>query len=169
MENIKEIWKPVNGYEGYFEISNLGNVKALKRVETISRGRKSSKKERLLKCWLNNSGYPAVVLTVNWKRKDYLVHRLVAEHFIDNPNNYPLVNHIDCDKTNAIYSNLEWCKYSINEKHAYDIGLRKKKLSKKDKKEILKLRKLGLTYYKIADKYGVSYQRIGKICKDSQK
>lgn len=57
------------------------------------------------------------------KRKDYKLHRLVAEYFISNPNNYKVVNHIDGDKTNNKIENLEWCTYSYNNKHAYDTGL----------------------------------------------
>ena len=164
-----EEWKPINGFEGYYEISNIGRVKALKRVDIISRGRKSTKKERFLKCWLNNKGYPSTVLTINRERKDYLVHRLVAEHFIDNPNNYPIINHLDGIKTNCVYTNLQWCDYSMNQQHAYDNNLRVKKLSTQDKEKILKLRDKGLTYSEIASNYDVSYQMIGRICKNNQK
>jgi len=94
------------------------------------------------------------------------VHRLLAEVFIPNPNNYPIINHLDGIKSNCAISNLEWTTYSLNQKHAYDTGLKNKKLTIQDKENIIKLRNNGHTYYYIADKHNVSYQIIGRICKN---
>ena len=96
---MQEVWKDIKGYEGLYQISNTGKVKGLKR-------------NKVLKLILQRSGYYYVDL----QRKRRLVHRLVAEAFIDNPDNLPEVNHKDEDKVNNDASNLEWCtsKYNAN-------------------------------------------------------
>lgn len=117
MEQYKdEIWKPIKGYDGIYEVSNYGRIKSHKY-----------KKERILKCYINNKGYCKIDLLKNGTEVKYLVHRLVAETFIPNPNNYPCINHKDEDKTNNfVYinpdgtvdfdkSNLEWCNYQYND------------------------------------------------------
>lgn len=76
------------------------------------------------KTYLSNSGYKYVILRINGKNKCYYNHRLVALHYLSNPNNYPQVNHIDGDKLNNNLNNLEWCNNSINSIHAYKLGLR---------------------------------------------
>nr|DAR10600.1 MAG TPA: homing endonuclease [Caudoviricetes sp.] len=73
----------------------------------------------------NNKGYWQVMLTHNGKEKLYLVHRIVAESFIPNPNNFPQVNHKDGDKNNNHVNNLEWCTKSMNELHAFQTGLKR--------------------------------------------
>lgn len=159
-----EEWKQIKGYEGFYEISNLGRVKSVIRKPIRSRNRPSTKKENILKWRLNSDGYPVVTLVVNRVYKQFLVHRLIAEHFIVNTNNYKVVNHKDGNKENCSISNLEWTTSSLNQKHAYETGLKKRKLNSEQKVEILKLRQQGLTYYQIADKYNVSYQLIARIC-----
>lgn len=91
----KEIWKNVVGYEGLYEISNLGRVKS------------NCNGGRILKWNVSNNGYATVELFKNKKSKRVLVHRLVASAFIDNPNNLPQVNHIDENKLNNHVDNLE--------------------------------------------------------------
>ena len=114
---MKEEWKDIKGYEGLYQVSNLGRVKSL--------GNNKSKKEKILDPKPNMYGYKEVRLSKEGKRKPYKVHRLVAIYFIPNPNNYKEVNHKDEDKTNNHVSNLEWCdrKYNIN------YGTRNKKAS----------------------------------------
>ena len=116
MEN--EIWKDIPGYESVFQVSNLGNVKALeRRVRCADRlGGFRVKKERIIKHDVSKHGYHRVVLRLNYSEKKYLVHRLVAEAFVDNPDNLPQVNHKDENKGNNSASNLEWCtaKYNSN-------------------------------------------------------
>lgn len=103
MDN-REIWKDCKGYEGKYQVSNQGRVWSVKS-------------QKYLKPWLNSNGYWAVQLMApNGKRKDELVHRLVALAFIENPNNLPQVNHKDENKQNCNADNLEWCdaKYNLN-------------------------------------------------------
>ncbi len=118
-----EIWKPIPDFEGLYEISNLGRVKALKRKKNCNRGW-GWIKEHIMKQTTANSEYCRVPLTNKEHiKKYYLVHRLVAQAFIDNPNNYPEVNHINGDKLDNSVNNLEWCDRQYNIKHAYKMGL----------------------------------------------
>lgn len=102
-----EIWKDIKGYEGLYQVSNLGRIKSL--------GNLQNRKEKLLKVNIYN-GYCIVYLYKNNKKKSYLCHRLVAEAFIPNPDNLPQVNHKDENKLNNRVDNLEWCtsKYNVN-------------------------------------------------------
>lgn len=122
----KEIWKPVVGYEGLYEVSNWGRVKSLKRLVKSPRGYRTVS-EKILKIWKNNKGYLYVVLCKNGIIKTCYVHRLVAEAFIDNPDNLPCVNHKDENPQNNVVSNLEFCdrKYNCN------YGTRNKRISEK--------------------------------------
>lgn len=103
--NENEIWLPVVGFEGLYEISNMGRVKSLKYD-----------KEKILKQDKNNNGYLKVCLFKEGKRKYFQTHRLVAIAFLENPNNYPCVNHKDENPSNNCVDNLEWCdaKYNTN-------------------------------------------------------
>ena len=122
MENIKEEWRPVKGFEGYYEVSNLGRVRSLDRVDSVGRVRIG----KILKQSAKNNGYMHLVLSANGIKKNAHAHRLVAQAFIPNPLNKMDVNHIDGDKTNNKVDNLEWATRSENQKHAYDIGLQPK-------------------------------------------
>lgn len=116
-----EIWKDVVGYEGIYQVSNYGKVKSLTRETKVKRGNETyilPVKGRQMKPIIRQHGYLGVQL---WGRggrtrgfKTFSVHRLVAEAFIPNPNNYPEVNHIDEDKTNNRVENLEWCTHKQN-------------------------------------------------------
>lgn len=115
---MQEIWRDVEGYEGLYQVSNM------RRVKSLNYNR--SGKERVLKQRKNKWGYLRVVLCKDGDYKNYRTHRLVAQVFIPNPENYPEVNHIDEDKTNNAVDNLEWCssKYNCN------YGTRNEKISR---------------------------------------
>lgn len=110
----EEIWRDIDGYEGFYQVSNLGNVRRLNKT----------KPPRILKQSLCRL-YLRVDLCRDGKRKSCSVHRLVAETFIPNPDNKPEVNHIDGDKLNNRAENLEWCTSSENQLHAVATGLQK--------------------------------------------
>lgn len=111
-----ELWKNIEGYEGKYQISNNGNVKSL--IDN-----KGNKRELIRKPRIAKNGYYYVNLFIGSKAKSKKIHRLVAEHFIDNPDNKPCVNHIDGNKLNNNVDNLEWCTFSENSKHAVEHGL----------------------------------------------
>jgi len=115
-------WKPVIGYEGSYEISNTGQVRGIDRV-IFKRGFPYNIKGKLLKQTLNKKGYPRVKFTINNNQLERNPHRLVAEAFITNPNNFPQVNHINGIKTDNNIENLEWVNNSMNILHAYSLGL----------------------------------------------
>lgn len=98
---MEENWKDIQGFEGIYQISDRGRIKSLKR-------------NKCLKLGPNPTGYITVQLHKNGDIKGFSVHRLVAEAFIPNPNNYKEVNHIDEDKTNNCKENLEWCTHQYN-------------------------------------------------------
>lgn len=107
---MNEIWKDIEGYNGLYQISNLGRVKSLGR-----RGKGCSLEDRILKPMINKDGYHLVNLKdINHVAKWFTVHRLVALHFIPNPNDYKEINHKDEVKSNNIVANLEWCTREYN-------------------------------------------------------
>ena len=111
---MQEIWKDIEGYEGLYQVSNFGRVKSLDRY--VLRNGNSLFVNGIVLSQLNNRGYLTVRLCNSGKYKNYLVHRLVANAFIRNDNNYSEINHIDENKHNNHVDNLEWCdrKYNVN-------------------------------------------------------
>lgn len=109
---IEEIWRPVVGYEGLYEVSSYGRVKSLCKYDSRNRFLRG----RILRLFTDGLGYLRAQLYSNSKRKSFLVHRLVAQAFIPNPDNLPQVNHIDENPSNDNVDNLEWCdgKYNVN-------------------------------------------------------
>lgn len=112
-----EIWKDLENYIGIYQISNTGKVKSLARP-VIIKDKIINLKERLLKNDINKKGYCRVTLSKNSKINRYLVHRLVANTFIDNPLNKPFVNHIDNNPSNNRSDNLEFVIHSENMVHS---------------------------------------------------
>ena len=109
---MRELWKDIDGYEGLYQISNLGNVKSVQRI--VTRGTNFIPiNERILKTG-DNDGYKYVSLSKSGKSKTVWIHRLVAIAFIPNPNKLPCVNHIDENTHNNCVTNLEWCTHSYN-------------------------------------------------------
>ncbi len=122
---MKEIWKDVKGYEGLYQVSNLGRVKSLKRIVKRNGHNYPIKKEVTLSQAVNKrTGYCMVNLYNNGV-KVKSVHRLVIGAFLKNIHNKKDTNHKDGIKTNNKLSNLEYATRSENEKHAYRIGLKK--------------------------------------------
>lgn len=113
---MREIWKDIMGYEGLYQVSNLGRVKKLQSeyTDTWGTGRHRIIPERIVSCNVAKMGYYMIDLWKDKHRKRCYVHRLVAQAFIPNPNNLPCVNHKDEDKLNNCIDNLEWCTYGYN-------------------------------------------------------
>jgi hypothetical protein len=158
----KETWKDIIGYETFYQVSNFGNVKSL--------GNEFSRKERLLKLSPQSKSYLTVVLQKNATRKMVLVHRLVAEHFIDNTESKLQVNHINGDKTDNAIENLEWVSHRENLDHAIKNNLtlkgeenRNSKLKDVDVIKIHSLLQRGTTTKELSESYNISYSTIDGI------
>ena len=113
---MTEIWRDIEGYQGLYQISNKGHAKSLKWG-----------KERILKPWINSSGYYYIILCNDSVKKAFRLHRLVAETFITNPYNLPEVNHKDENKKNNCVDNLEWMRHIDN----CNYGTRNERISRK--------------------------------------
>lgn len=154
---MKEIWKNIEGYEGYYKISNLGKVNSLRN-------------KKILKPYLSD-GYYRVTLCVNGNRKIYKIHRLVAKSFVLNTHNKLHVNHMDGNKINNNIDNLEWCTNHENRIHAALIGLmpygENHCNSKLTNKQVLEIRKKYIPFKygqtKLAKEYGVHHSTIQDI------
>lgn len=155
MRSDFEIWKPIEGYEGLYEVSNWGEVRSLNYMKTG--------KIQLLKLHKDTKGYLRTGLNKNGENNTHKIHRLVAEAFIPNPNNLPQVNHINENKTDNYWRNLEWVSNIDNANH----GTRNKRLSK----PVVQYTKDGklLQVYesiRLAEKItGISNQVISCCCK----
>lgn len=108
---MEEIWKDIPGYDGYYQVSNLGRIKSLPRCKPTDK-RKSHNNIRKPKLAAN--GYFKINLSKDSKVKWYGLHRLVAMAFIPNPKNFPVVNHKDENPQNNCVDNLEWCTVQYN-------------------------------------------------------
>lgn len=111
-----EVWKDVNGYGGFYEVSNIGRVRSKQRVTDIQPYCHIVRKPRILKAQFNGNYY-RVVMSVEGKFRQVLIHRLVAEVFIPNPDNLPQVNHKDENMLNNNVWNLEWCTIQYNQSY----------------------------------------------------
>lgn len=158
------MWLDIVGYENLYRVSDKGEVFSVRT-------------NKILKPTIGRDGYSKVVFSVGNKRKTLRVNRLVATTFVDNPNNKPIVNHIDGDKLNNKSTNLEWVTEQENAIHASKIGLLKGQkgelnpMSKLTKDQVDEIRK---TYKKgshdanariLADKFNVSDSTIWLIAK----
>lgn len=160
LDEIKEKWRVVTDYPSY-KISNLGNVQSLKR-----------NKPYMMKQFILKDGYLRVKLYSKNSCKILPVHKLVATHFIKNNMNFPIINHIDGNKKNNYYKNLEWCTYKYNLEHAFKNKLNNNfaenhhnsKLKWKDVENIRSLYKTGnYTQVKLAEIFNCSQSAITKI------
>jgi hypothetical protein len=142
MEN--EIWRDIVGFEGRYQVSNWGNVKSLRfRNQKISKN---------LSQKTNNQGYKIVQLCERKRNIPLLVHRLVAMAFVENPNDYPIVNHKDENPLNNNANNLEWCTYSYNRIYSMD-------MHPEMRKELVE----NLTKYSTRNKKGVPHKHYKRV------
>ena len=134
----EEVWKDIEGYEGYYQISNMGRVKSLERtVWNKGRGCYITVSEKIRKGRDNGYGYLYVGLSKDGKVKQCRINRLVSQAFIPNPNNLPEVNHKDENPKNNRVENLEWCDRSYN----VNYGTRNKKAAEKTSKPVFSVDK----------------------------
>lgn len=118
---MNEIWKDIKGYEGLYQVSNLGRVKSLSRIYKHNYFGRETKYKKSKDKILNvnkNQGYGHVILCKNGKCKQKLLHRILAKAFIPNIENKPNINHIDGNGLNNSLENLEWCTQKENVRHA---------------------------------------------------
>ena len=144
---INEIFKDVKGYEGYYEISNLGRVRST-----------SYKGKKILKPAVTKNGYLNVIFCINQKKEHKFIHRLVAEAFIPNVNNHSTVNHKDENKLNNCVENLEWLSVEDNNRYSNSKMLTKEKVL-----QIPSLIDQGYTQLEIAKYFNVSRRAIQSI------
>lgn len=164
-------WKEIKGYEGYYEVSTEGKIRSVNR--TIKKGEVFiSRKSQEMKTFLTN-GYERVSLNKEGKRKKFMVHRLVAETFIPNPENKKEVNHKDANKLNNSVGNLEWVTKLENMRHAEDNNLIRRtkgtqrynsKLNEDLVRELRKRFKEGETCHSLAKEIGVNEKTIRTAC-----
>ena len=112
-KGYNECWKDIEGYEGLYQVSNLGRVKSLRRSAVLGKNIREVK-EKIIKPFITNKGYYQILLSKKGKTSHKYVHRLVAMAFIPNPNEYIIINHKDENPLNNCVDNLEWCDYSYN-------------------------------------------------------
>lgn len=161
---IKEEWKIIENYPNYM-ISNFG------RVKNLGNGKTWNKKERILKQEIGVGGYIRVGLYKDKKQRHFKIHRLVATHFIPNPNNYPCINHIDENKQNNNVNNLEWCDIKYNNSY----GTRMNKIINKNSLPIVqyskdeKILKLWRCAKVASNELKINYVHIHECCRGTRK
>lgn len=161
---MQEVWEPVKGYEGLYEVSNLGRVKSLYMFRHNINENKLEKirRDKILSQRIHKTGYMITSLSKNKKRKDFYTHRLVANAFIPNPEKKTYINHIDENKTNNKVENLNWCTQKENVR----FSTRTKKIEQLtiDGKHI----KTWNNLYEIKDVLGYKKSHINQCCKGTR-
>ncbi len=160
MENKKEIYYDLKGFEGIYVISKLGNIKT-KTTNSKTSGRKPTGK--ILKQKISNSGYLTIPLRKEKKQKNYLVHRLLCIQFLENPENKKCVNHKDSNRTNNNLENLEWCTHSENNSHAHKFGGQKIYVGEKHSQNVLTEKKV----LSIREKYNTTKISMNKLAEEN--
>jgi len=171
-----EIWKDID-VDNNYSISNYGRVKSKKRIYKHWNGSCYANltiKEKILKCSISVQGYLRASIGFNKKRRPIKIHQLVARHFLENPNNYNCINHIDCNKQNNKINNLEYCTLKHNNIEARKNGLIKvivgygNPVNKKVARLDLNTNEILETYYSLKEaqqKTGIKYQNISACCR----
>ena len=163
---MKEEWRDIAGYEGLYQVSNLGRVKSLDHyssngvTDILYKGRVIHQS--------SHNGYMIVHLCKNNKVETVSVHRLVALAFIPNPLHESQVNHIDGNKSNNDFSNLEWCSQRENVLHGVKTGLRNLKIPRSKYKYIYEQHLKGKSYRTLAEEFNVGKTRIYQIVRDCE-
>ena len=164
-----EVFKDILGYEGLYQVSNLGKVKSTERKAKHWRGGLLTVKSRIMKPFTSKCGYLIVSISKNSIDNKFLIHRLVSNAFIPNPYNKPQVNHINGIKTDNKVSNLEWATTSENSLHAFKNNLKAKgqnrTQSKLTNKEVLEIRHSNLRNIELSRLYNISKSIISGIQK----
>lgn len=169
--NNMETWKDIVGYEEYYQVSNLGRVRSKDRLVKSKNNSTRTVKGKIKKP-SSTDRYYVMLLSKNGVEKGFLVHRLVATHFIENPDNKPEVNHKDGNRQNNAHINLVWSTSSENQIHAYENGLQKPKngemshfakLTNSDAQLIREEHSAGFSVTYLAIKYNVSPQSVVRI------
>lgn len=171
MAQSEEIWKDIVGWEGLYQVSNLGRIKSLSRVVKVVGHNHSEARisEKILKSVIRKLGYEMVTICKVNIHKHKQVHRVVAEVFIPNPDNKPNINHIDCNPLNNKVENLEWCTQKENREHAKKMGRVpwgqshfKAKITQDD---AIAIKNSAERTSILANQYGISMSSIGDIRK----
>ena len=158
-DEVREEWKIVKGSQGIYEVSSFGRVKSHKQHKRT---------DEFMRGYLYEVGYKKVGLRLNNKSQYYFVHRLVALHFIPNPQDLPHINHKDGNKSNNQVSNLEWCDALYNNRYSRYI-LRRNPVGEKHgrakltNKQALEIVKSINSQNELSRKYGITQANIGKI------
>ena len=168
----EEKWKPVEGYEDLYEVSNLGRVKSLDRYGPHNKGGRRVIKGRVLKPWKQRNGYEYVSISRDGCLRCFSVHRLVAQAFVENsdPEHFTIINHKDEDKTNNVWTNLEWCDYAFNNSY----GTRTAKASEKRSKPVCGYTNQAEVVIRFksateAERYGFNQGAIAACCRGREK
>ena len=162
-----EIWKNVKNFERYLEISNYGRLRRLERRVSVNGGI-YVRKERLANLSICTQGYKHSSIKINKKRYNFLIHRLVADHFLVKLPGCTEVNHKDGIKVNNHEDNLEWVSRSTNMNHASKYKLSRTGEDHPNNKlteaQVREIRSSNKTYYALAKIYNVSQSNIRAIC-----
>jgi hypothetical protein len=170
----REEWRPIEGFENAYHVSSLGRVKSLGRTVKRAFAGELRVPERIIKSHVTEHGYEVVGLWANGKIKNARVHVLVAKAFVPNPEGKRCVNHVNGNKLDNRFENLEWCTHSENMKHAYDTGLNSsigravKASIEKNKRRVV--RSDGVVFDSISDaKRETGVNNISACCRGVQK
>ena len=166
-----EVWKDIKEYKGLYQVSNIGNVRSLNKKDSLGRRVKG----KIMKPVKRKDGYLHITLHKNGKAKHFLIHRLVAEAFVENKNNYKEINHIDENKINNNINNLEWCNRSYNINYGEANKNRRKTLLNRRGKKIIQFDKNGNeikifpSLMQVVRELGLSKSDLSQCCNGKRK